>query len=263
MVHSFSGSGGDGKYPSGVSVDSSGNLYLTTSQGGVYGFGAAFEFVKSGSAYREKILFSFDDTGNNGTYPTGGLVVTPSGKLYGTTSQGGGFSEEGTFFGLAFEKNGTSKANFLFAFGRYSGDAIQPNGLVFDSPNFYGATTGGVEGDGAIFELQPATGGAWTESVIHSFETTVDGNSPSGITFDASGNLYGTTCCGDTYNGGTVFELTPSGGVWTETVLYVFTGGADGNQPNGGVTLDGKGNLYGTTHVGGTYSGGTVFEVTP
>jgi uncharacterized repeat protein (TIGR03803 family) len=259
VLHSFSGTGGDGKYPSEVNLDSSGNIYLTTSQGGAYGFGAAFEFVKSGSAYREKTLYSFNDIGHDGDYPTGGLAFTPSGKIYGTTSQGG-LNQAGTFFGLSFGTNGTSKANFFYSFGSYNGDVGAPNLLVYHDSNFYGA---GINGYGAIYELQPAAGGQWTESIVHDFSVLVDGESPSGPTFDASGNMYGTTCCGLTYNGGTVWELTPSGSAWTETILYIFTAGTDGDQPNGGVTLDSHGNIYGTTHVGGAYDGGVVFEVTP
>src|ERR1019366_44782 len=92
-----------------------------------------------------------------------------------------------------------------------------------------------------------------------------DGMNPwAGLIFDAAGNLYGTTYGGGTYDKGTVFELTPTaGGGWTETVLHSFNQtGTDGTEPLAGLIFDAAGNLYGTTYQGGTYSGGTVFEVT-
>ncbi len=107
--------------------------------------------------------------------------------------------------------------------------------------------------------------GAWAanaEKVLHSFTGGNDGIDPAAtLAADAAGNFYGTTVSGGTgtlcANGcGTVFELSPvAGGKWKETVLYSFTGGSDGKNPYGGVTLDSKGDLYGTTVAGG--SGGT------
>ena len=107
--------------------------------------------------------------------------------------------------------------------------------------------------------------GAWaasTEKVIHSFTGGNDGINPAvTLAKDAAGNFYGTTVSGGTgtlcTNGcGTVFKLSPvAGGKWKETVLYNFTGGSDGKNPYGGVILDSKGDLYGTTVAGG--SGGT------
>jgi uncharacterized repeat protein (TIGR03803 family) len=102
--------------------------------------------------------------------------------------------------------------------------------------------------------------GAWatnTEKVLFTFTGGNDGGDPAAqLTFDSSGNAYGTTVVGGTANLGTVFKLTPhANGKSTETVLYSFSGGSDGKAPHGGVTLDSKGNLYGTAVAGG--SGGT------
>ena len=84
------------------------------------------------------------------------------------------------------------------------------------------------------------------------------------LIFDAAGNLYGTTCDGGTFGGGTVFELTPAGGgTWTEQVLYSFGNGMDGIYPQAGLIFDAAGNLYGTTYEGGVFGYGTVFELTP
>jgi uncharacterized repeat protein (TIGR03803 family) len=95
---------------------------------------------------------------------------------------------------------------------------------------------------------------AWagTTTVAYSFAGDDDGEYPSTeLVVDAAGNLYGTTVQGGEFGGGSVFQLTPTGSGWTHTVLYSFTGGADGGQPYGGVTLDAAGNLYGTAVIGG------------
>jgi len=103
-----------------------------------------------------------------------------------------------------------------------------------------------------------APGGAWTETVLYSFgASSTDGNVPvTGVIFDANGNLYGTTNAGGNFGNGTVYELSPPaavGGAWTESVIYSFTGGTDGDTPWGNLTLDKSGNLYGTTLTGGVY----------
>ena len=105
----------------------------------------------------------------------------------------------------------------------------------------------------------------WNANVLHDFGSGADGQSPaSGLISDAAGNLYGTTTYGGDYQGGTVFELTPTAnGGWTETVLHSFGNGTDGYYLNAGVILDAAGNLYGTTVYGGPKGLGTVFELTP
>jgi uncharacterized repeat protein (TIGR03803 family) len=113
---------------------------------------------------------------------------------------------------------------------------------------------------------------AWAtpkEVLLYDFTRSADdGSAPvGGLVADSSGNLYGTTAAGGSYTDcspfgqtcGVVFELTPNGNTWTETILYTFTGGSDGGEPLAGLAIDGQGNLYGTTAVGGTFSNGTVF----
>ena len=144
-------------------------------------------------------------------------------------------------------------------------DGSQPDSpLVRDSQgNLYGTTvTGGANQLGAVFKLSPDG----TETVLYSFQGGVDGVWPVGLTLASDGNFYGVTRYGGTppYEGyGTVFKLTPNG---TETVLYAFNGGADGNTPLAGVVRDAQGNLYGTTFYGGDEqcgSCGVVFKVAP
>ncbi len=142
--------------------------------------------------------------------------------------------------------------------------------LVFDaSGNGYGTTVaGGTFGYGTVFELKRTSGGKFQEIVLHNFSGMPDGKNPyGGVTFDAAGNLYGTTVAGG--NGGTcvgdgcgsVFELAPSGGGWTESVIYSFAGGTDGSGAGGGVVFDKSGNLFGMTPDGGTGSLGTIYEL--
>lgn len=113
---------------------------------------------------------------------------------------------------------------------------------------------------------------AWAapkESLLYNFNGgSNDGAGPvGGLIADAAGNLYGTAAEGGTYTDcspfgqscGVVFELTPSGGSWTESILYTFTGGADGGEPLAGLVMDNQGHLYGTTAIGGSFGNGTVF----
>jgi len=189
------------------------------------------------------------------------------------------FSVTFAFVGAGF---GQAPETVLYSFGGYLGDGLGPlGGPVFDSAgNIYGTTlsggpVSGCPGDsgcGTVFELSPSSGG-WTETVLYNFCTTgnpstcPDGAEPfSGLIFDKSGNLYGTTYTGGA-GYGTVFELSPpsSGGSWTESVLWTFTGKAgDGAKPEyGKLNWDAAGNLYGTTTEGGAYNHGTVFELSP
>ena len=162
----------------------------------------------------------------------------------------------------------------LHSFGSVVTDGVQPwSALISDSAgNFYGTTSyGGVHGTGTAFKLSPTGGGAWTETVLHSFgnPATQDGANPyAGLIFDSAGSLYGTTSTGGVHCApggcGTVFEMSPNGsGGWTETVLHSFGNGTDGQDPNAGLIFDAAGNLYGTTVAGGIHGEGTLFELSP
>jgi uncharacterized repeat protein (TIGR03803 family) len=151
--------------------------------------------------------------------------------------------------------------------------------LVFDpAGNLYGTTAGGGDGStpaGTVFELSPQSGGGWSETIIFNFAGNRAGAGPqAGLIFDKAGNLYGTTTYGGSSNCtdgcGTVFELSPqTGGGWSQTLMYNFKGGTDGEWPNASLIFDAAGNLYGTTVVGGggsslcTYGCGTVYELSP
>ena len=128
---------------------------------------------------------------------------------------------------------------------------------------WYGTTTsGGQYQDGTVYELTPS-GSGWTETVLHSFQSS-EGTEPFGtLISDASGNLYGTTYDGGIGGyAGSVFELSPSNGGWAFSVLHLFDfSEGEGTNPVAGVTMDAAGNLYGTTIGGGSYEDGTVYEL--
>jgi uncharacterized repeat protein (TIGR03803 family) len=234
----------------------------------------------------EKVLHSFG-SGTDGNLTYAGLIADGKGNLYGTTKYGGTHkvtyanvtTTAGTLFELSPVSGGWTE-KVVYNFGATASDAAHPvASLIFDAKgNLYGTSFGGgAYGVGAVFELLPATGGGWTEKVLHSFGSTLtDGEQPeAGLVMDAKGNLYGTTQVGGAngygLNGyGTVFELSPaSGGTWTEKVLYSFNylSKTDGYYPTSPLVFDSKGNLYGTTTDGGSgqdlEGGGTVFELSP
>ncbi len=297
VLHIFKGNAsGDGNTPVGsVIIDSSGNLYGTTGYGGTgncvllgtkVGCGTVYELsppTQKGGAWTETVLYSFP-TPKQGYLPNGNLVFDKAGNLYGATMFGGG---EGTtcdafyqYCGGVFELSPPKKhggkwtEKVLYGFkglkaGASSGDGANPNGwLIFDSHgSIYGTTyTGGFKNLGAVFSLKPPAqkGASWTEAVLHRFyRETGDGAGPTaGMIFDTQGSLYGTTKFGGSGNDadGTAFSLTlGSDGSWTERVLHTF--GTDGYQPQSGLLLDAKGNIYGTASGGGTSRGGTLFRL--
>jgi uncharacterized repeat protein (TIGR03803 family) len=250
--------------------DSSGNLYTITGEGGQYHWGTVLELSppsQSGGFWTATTLHSFNNNGTDGVNPSGCLTFDSAGNLYGATLAGGLYTW-GTVFELTPAAEAPWTETILHNFNNNTGDSGFPNGgLIFDaSGNLYGTTLGDTANDsGSVFELSPAGGGAWTETILHNFTSNgTDGYYPyGGVVFDSAGNLYGTTATGGLNgNAGTVFELTPSNGSWTENVLHNFDcNGTDGCNPEAGLTIDGSGNLYGTTYGGGIYNGGTVFEM--
>ncbi len=270
VLHTFTGT--DGATPrAGLTVDRAGNLYGTTWAGGDNeGDGTVFKLTKHTGGWTFARLFAFD--GGNGANPLAPVTIASNGALFGTTSSGGNH-DSGTVFELRVPPSFCRSIDCpwgettLEIFSG-SGEPVGPNygALVFDSAgNLYGVTEGGGEyGQGAVYELMPS-GGNWTLSVVYSFQNNnQDGRQPySGVIFDNSGNLYGTTRNGGASNNGTVYELSPSGSSWTETILYNFAGyPSDGQYPIAGLLFDGVNNFYGTTAQGGPYGGGTVYRLT-
>jgi uncharacterized repeat protein (TIGR03803 family) len=272
-LYSFRG-GNDGAFPEArVIFGPDGSLYGTTSEGGgdscsAYGCGTVFNLRPPAHAspnvlggWAETVLYRFSG-GTDGANPAfGDLIFDNAGSLYGTTLNGG--VDWGTVFQLTPSGSGWTKS-VLYTFSGGSDGAGPYAGLIFDNAgNLYGTTVvGGTYGAGTVFQLMPS-GSGWTENVLYSFQGGDDGGLPiAGLIFDQSGNLYGATINGGTGGGGTVFELTSSGGSWTYSLLYSFTGGTQCG-PWGTLVMDRAGNLYGTTQCDGAYGQGSVFKLTP
>ena len=268
VLHSFNNNGKDGVAPyAGLIVDAAGNLYGTTHVGGAYGGGTVFELSpKAGGGWTETVIYAFGN-GTDGVFPSGSLIRDALGSLYGTTSQGNGAYSGGTAFQLTPTAGGGWTETVIHVFGNGTDGARPIGSLIFDaSGNLYGTTTlGGAQNLGTVFELAPAAGGGWTESVLHAFANLSNGFNPvGGLVFDTAGNLYGTT-----FLGAVAFELRPTaGGSWEGGVIHFFSNLKDGFNPNGSLIFDASGNLYGTAGSGGANpcggaGCGTVFELSP
>jgi uncharacterized repeat protein (TIGR03803 family) len=281
VLHKFTGnceSNQDGYWPTSTPVtDAAGNLYGTTLEGGPPSgcLGTVFKINGPG---KETIMYDFAGS-PDGANPGAGLVLHGH-KLYGPTGSGGSYNQ-GTVFSMTTKGSETVLYNF---FGGVDGG--NPGSvLAFDSVgNLYGTTQSGgnncgVNGCGTVFALSQS-GGGWTQKTLYVFcqlSQCKDGYDPykGPPVLDKAGNIYGTTYFGGYTNGGlcrsgcgTIFKVEPSG---NETSLYSFTGGADGAFPSAGLTMDNKGNLYGTAEIGGdlkcpaggNQGCGVVFELTP
>jgi len=238
-------------------------------------FVVAIAATQAAQAQTYQVIHNFTGAGD-GVNPRAGLTKDAAGNLYGTTRDGGKYGL-GVVFKLAHKSSGwVLTPLYSFAGGN---DGANPDAKVIFGPDgsLYGTTAigggGGCGGDGCgtVFKLTiPATACksalcGWTETVIYRFMGGSDGQGPaySDLIFDQAGILYGTTRFGGLAGGGTVYQLTPSGGGWMENVIHSFAGSPDGYSPNSGVILDGAGNLYGTTYYGGTDGVGTVYQLTP
>ena len=229
VLHTFSGPDGDNP-EAGLSMDAAGNLYGTAYGGGNtsgvcldVGCGVVFKLTRHGSNWTLVPLYKF--SGPDGSNPTARVMIAPDGSLYGTTAYGGASN-----FGVVFR--------------------LQPSPTVCKAV------------------LCP-----WKETVVYSFTGGADGGYPAygDLNFDKAGNVYGTTSsggytggdyCSDYGGCGVVFELSPSNGGWTETVLHTFQW-SDGALPYGGVIFDKSGNIYGTASFGGSSVYGAAYELTP
>jgi uncharacterized repeat protein (TIGR03803 family) len=261
VLYSFTGKT-DGANPQApLIMNAVGNIYGTTSAGGLNGNGTVFKMGRKAGGWTEKVLYSFG-SGTDGTIPVAGVIFDAAGNIYGTTSAGGSYGY-GTVFQLKSSKSKWTE-NILHDFQNASDGAVPYSGLILDqSGNLYGAATeGGTDGGGTVFEMTPSKS-SWTFTVLYSLPGWGISGTYRNLLLDASGNIYATTHCDGANNSGTIYELTQSGGTWTYTSLYVFTGGSDGQFSFSNLVFDKLGNLYGTTKQGGADGYGVIFKVKP
>jgi uncharacterized repeat protein (TIGR03803 family) len=273
VLYTFKGYPTDGSEPTAhVGYPQGGGGLMTTGVGGTSNNGTFVAFHTSASTWTESFIYSFGGT-PDGANPWGAVVADTAGNLYGTTEDGG-THYSGTVYRMQ-PKGSSYTESVLYNFGGGSSDGAHPlAGLIIDKKGaLYGtAQEGGSAGAGAVFKLTPSKSG-YTESILYSFKGVPDGSKPEAgvadikIQGDAPGVLYGTTVYGGAKNEGTVYKLTSAGKGYKETVLWNFgTASGDGVDPSGGVCVDKKGVIYGTT-VGGGSGGssglGTFFTLTP
>ena len=276
VLYTFGGTAkGDGSEPVGIhSLGQREWEMVSAASGGSSGNGALVGLSPNSSGLlTESFIYSFGGA-PDGSNPWGAIITDKAGNIYGTTEDGGAYSS-GTVYRMQSQGSSYTES-VLYSFGGGSSDGAHPlSGLIIDKKGaLYGTTEeGGSAGAGTVFKLTPSKRG-YTESILYSFKGEPDGSKPeSGIVASrrtitrATPTLYGTTVYGGANNDGTVYELTPSGKGYTETVVWNFGSVAgDGVDPTGGVCVNDKGVTYGTTLGGGSGASsglGTFFTLTP
>jgi len=259
VLYSFTG-GNDGGSPQAALTIVGNALIGTTPGGGANGNGTVFGLRMVNGQWQEEVLYSFVGGSSDGAYPYSTLILDKAGNIYGTTESGGP-NQAGSVFELSQSGSKWNEKVLYFFTGNLDGGSVNA-GVIFDKAgNLYGTTTsGGNYNSGTIFELTNSNG-TWKESVLYNFTGGNDGGFPyDAPVLDQNGNLFGTTFNGGLYGYGTVFQLTPSAGAWTETVLHTFAAGSDGALPLASVLIY-KNGLFGVTTEGGSNSTGVVFSV--
>ena len=272
VLYTFTGQADGGSPHASVITDAKGNIYGTTQLGGDLtcnapnGCGTVYKLSKTGE---ETVLYSFTG-GTDGAYPYAALLMDAAGNLYGTASAGGGGTGcFGIGCGTVFKLSKVGKLSVLYTFQGETDGGRPYSALIVDSAgNFYGTTILGGDlscrtyGCGVVYKLTK-TG---KQTVLYSFAGAADGSYPAfgSLAVDAKSNFYGTTEEGGDLNCnapngcGVVYRLSKTG---KQTELHTFTG-PDGENPEYTVTLDAKGNLYGTAPNGGANLEGVVFKIT-
>ena len=263
IIHDFTQQQGG---PNGVTIDRAGNLYGTNPNGGDNNAGFAYKLARFADWLLDP-LFNFFG-GNSGGEPTG-AIVGPNGTLYGGGQ--GGIQNCGTdgsqYCGLVFNLTPQPTAcltslcswieNVPYRFSSESDGTGVINVSAYDQQgNLYGTTSsGGTDDAGTVFELTPS-GGGWTKTTLYSFTGGNNGN-PSEVLVGNDGNLYG-VAGGVFPSNGVVFQLTLSGGQWTESVIHTF--GSDGDSGPSYLVQDSAGNLYGIVSISTDFGpGGAIF----
>jgi uncharacterized repeat protein (TIGR03803 family) len=279
-VYRFKGPPGDGAQPgSGVLVaDKYGALYGTTIGGGngpcnyfgLPGCGVVYKLTPNSQGYSESIIYNFQGK-SDGANPVEGVIFDADGNLYGTTSAGGSHNCPGGGCGVVYKLTATANGYVQSVIHRFDGaDGAYPDaaptidaagilyGTAFDGGSGTCATYAG--GCGTVYSLAPAGHKKYAFTLLYSFQGGSDGaQAQGGLFLDKHGNLLGMTTFGGSgpcaISGlpsgcGTVYQLTPSGTAYAETIVHSFTG-MDGSLPIGKFYPGPGGKLYGTASFGG------------
>ncbi|MGH7045364.1 MAG: choice-of-anchor tandem repeat GloVer-containing protein, partial [Stellaceae bacterium] len=242
-------------------------MFGTTTYGGSgaeINNGNVFEVAKTKDGYASTptVLFTFDVL--DGVHPEAGLIIDADGNLFGTASAGGA-SFQGTVFELPKTAQGyASTPTVLVSFNGANG-ANPEGGLIFDAAGkLFGTTTaGGAYGFGTVFEIaKTKTGYTTTPTTLVSFDGSNGASPDAALMFNRKGDLLGTTAAGGPYGVGTVFEIAKMKGSYASrpSTLVSFNV-ANGDNPFGGLIADARGDLFGSTVVGGANQDGTIFEL--
>jgi uncharacterized repeat protein (TIGR03803 family) len=251
VLHSFSGTSGDGAAPwSGVTADSDGNLWGTTPEGGLHFAGTIYRISKG----KFKIVHEFgDDPG--GFAPVAALTLASDGKLYGVTLQGG----SGPSCGAVFRLDG-DRITSLWDVGRTMGGPCTLGSRLLQASDglLYGMSSyGGANGDGTIYSV--ALDGS-QQRILHSFTFSDGYDGGGGLIEGTDGSLYGTTNAGGAHNLGVAFRIDREGNNFT--VLHSFSGGRDdGANPSGELVETSPGVFVGSAVLGGKSDAGTIFQM--
>lgn len=284
----------DGAYPiAGVSLDSAGDVFGTTSSGGgAQSWGVVYELSPARGTWNYTRLRNFDHANS---YPSTKVTIDQQGRLFGTTTGDPVAGGSHTVYELVPNQSGTWNHRTIHDF---NGIGLPISAVAIDRVgNLYGMVD---DNPGGIFQLSPQPGGTWTykliapfigrgdlvldnsgnifgtgsgvvfrlkhtksgwiQTVLYTFRPN-DGGNHSGLAIGSDGSLYGTSGngglpgCVNAYGCGSVFKLSPTPSGWVYTTLYQFTGGTDGGNPVGGVVIDQAGNLFGATNYGGVPGG--------
>lgn len=257
-----------------------GALYGTTLSGGFFNNGTVYKLQPPlnicptvSCPWTETVLHMFSND-PDGAYPAGDVVFDSTGNLYGATNTGGnsGFTCAndrpcGAVYKLARVQGGWQES-VIYNFEGDS-DGAFPNAVTFDpAGNLIGTTSfRGANIRGTAFSLVPNGQGGWSEVTLYGFSGASGGGAPeAGVIPDGAGGYFGTSSYGDSGNGGTVWQLSPSGGNWLLNTLTNFDYsqqiGFTPPGPGAALTMDAAGNLYGTTVLDGAFDQGSVFKLT-
>jgi uncharacterized repeat protein (TIGR03803 family) len=256
ILHNFSGS--DGSHPlAALILDSAGNLYGTTSDGGAFDRGTIFTVASDGTGFT--VLHDFAGGPTDGAVPKAALLLDDAGNLYGTTFSGGA-ADKGTVFTMQTDGMGFS---LLHSFVGGASEGAQPTAaLILDAARgiLWGTTYGGGQLDaGTVFTMRTDGTNFFTRFIFPTYYCQA-WHPDSPLVLDDDGSLYSTSPFADDYeNAGLVYKLAQ--GVACEVLHYFYGYPIDGETPTGGLVLDGAGNLYGNTITGGSRSAGTVFTL--